>query len=566
MASCRTVRLPGNAESPTAIKHGVKGALIAQTYDEPATDPWMARPKDVTGTGVVHCGPWVRGPYESIQVNVDHRGCNIVGDAANEPSIAIDPTDPRRIVIGWRQFDTIESDFRQAGWAYSHDAGHTWAFPGVLQPGVFGSDPVLDADGDGNLYYYTLTRLGGGDFFKSTDGGVSWIETASDFGGDKPWMATDRTKGIGRGNIYFNAGSSEFYRSTDGGACFDPFYIPTPSFPTMSVGPDGTLYTAGLGRLFTKSINAQDPDQVPVFDPPLLLDLGGDIQVAWPPNPGGLLGQIWVATDHSDGPTRGNVYFLGSVDQSIEDQLDVSFARSTDGGVTWSEKVRVNDDPEGNGAWQWFGMMSVAPNGRIDAVWNDTRNYLDAPHDSLCELYYSYSTDAGVTWSENIPVSPVFDSRIGWPHAQWKLGDYYHMLSDNLGVNVAYAATFNGEQDIYFLRIGPWDCNSNEIPDEDDIACGGGNTCGGIPGSYDCNENGVPDECEYRGDFDGDGVTTLRDLAAFQRCFTGALGATGGLPASALAQDPCCRLFDLDVDDNIDLADLMIFQRSFNGP
>ena len=53
-----------------------------------------------------------------------------------------------------------------------------------------------------------------------------------------------------------------------------------------------------------------------------------------------------------------------------------------------SEKVRVNDDPEGNGAWQWSAMVSVAPNGRIDAVWNDTRNYLDAEDANLSELSY----------------------------------------------------------------------------------------------------------------------------------------------------------------------------------
>ena len=93
-----------------------------------------------------------RGAFESVQVNVDEYGNNITGDAANEPSIAVDPTDRSRIVIGWRQFDTTASDFRQAGWAYSHDSGQNWTFPGVLEPGVFRSDPVLAADLDGNIY------------------------------------------------------------------------------------------------------------------------------------------------------------------------------------------------------------------------------------------------------------------------------------------------------------------------------------------------------------------------------------------------------------------------------
>ncbi|PYL24791.1 MAG: hypothetical protein DMF44_04075, partial [Verrucomicrobia bacterium] len=33
------------------------------------------------------------GPFISYQANVDAQGNNIVGDAANEPSIAVDPTD-----------------------------------------------------------------------------------------------------------------------------------------------------------------------------------------------------------------------------------------------------------------------------------------------------------------------------------------------------------------------------------------------------------------------------------------------------------------------------------------
>ena len=56
--------------------------------------------------------------YDFAQVNVDSGGNNIVGDAANEPSIAVDPTNPMRIAIGWRQFDTVASNFRQAGWAF----------------------------------------------------------------------------------------------------------------------------------------------------------------------------------------------------------------------------------------------------------------------------------------------------------------------------------------------------------------------------------------------------------------------------------------------------------------
>ena len=37
--------------------------------------------------------------FTSYQVNVDANGMNILGDAANEPSIAVDPTNPSKIAI-----------------------------------------------------------------------------------------------------------------------------------------------------------------------------------------------------------------------------------------------------------------------------------------------------------------------------------------------------------------------------------------------------------------------------------------------------------------------------------
>src|SRR3954470_9563663 len=92
------------------------------------------------------------GSFISYQVNVDANGNNIVGDAANEPSIAVDPTNGNKITIGWRQFDTYTSNFRQAGYGYSTDAGLTWHFPGTLQPGVFRSDPVLDSSDTGDFF------------------------------------------------------------------------------------------------------------------------------------------------------------------------------------------------------------------------------------------------------------------------------------------------------------------------------------------------------------------------------------------------------------------------------
>src|SRR3954453_5759861 len=206
-----------------------------------------------------------------IQVNVNSLGQDIVGDAANEPSIAVDPTNPNRMAIGWRQFNTISSSFRQAGVAYTTNGGQTWT-ASVLQPGQFRSDPVLRADADGNFYYSSLNGDLTADVFKSTNGGASWGPPVYSFGGDAEWIAIDKTNGPGRGNIYqtwnvqfATVPNTNFTRSTNGGASFEnpttgPF--PYSKFGQLAVGPNGAVYSGGstldqTTHVFSKSTNAQ---------------------------------------------------------------------------------------------------------------------------------------------------------------------------------------------------------------------------------------------------------------------------------------------------------------------
>src|SRR5438876_11857722 len=96
------------------------------------------------------------GPFTSFQVNVDANHQNILGDAANEPSIAVDPTDGNKMTIGWRQFNTVNSNFRQGGWGYTTDGGTTGTFPGVLENNVFRSDPVTNSNETGTFFYLSL--------------------------------------------------------------------------------------------------------------------------------------------------------------------------------------------------------------------------------------------------------------------------------------------------------------------------------------------------------------------------------------------------------------------------
>ena len=488
------------------------------------------------------------------QVNVNGLGQNILGDAANEPSMAVDPTAPNRIAIGWRQFDTITSNFRQAGRAYSRDGGRTWTNPPPLTPGIFRSDPVLRCDKNGRLYYLSLTNTGPGGFscqlFTSLDFGATFDGGIEALGGDKSWFTVDQTNSSGSGFLYQNwsiggVASQAFSRSTNQGATWlQPTVTGIPVWGTLDVNTSGDLFIAGIpsaGSTTTtfrvvKSANARNSAVTPTFT---MADfpMGGSINfsVSPGPNPGGLTGQVSIAVDRSGGARDGWVYVLCSVNPSGTDPCDVMFQRSANGGTTWlAAPIRVNNDAAGANNWNWFGTMSVAPNGRLDVVWNDTRESGNA---TLSRTYYAFSNDGGDTWQGQTPITAQWNSIVGWP-SQNKIGDYYDLWSDRVGAFLAMSATLNGEQDVYCIRINGYDCNGNGIDDAVDIA----------NGTTDCNGNGIPDSCEIAAgvpvicnacyaNCDGVGGLTGNDFQCFLDKFVGGQSyadcdGVGGLTAN----------------------------------
>ena len=300
----------------------------------------------------------VEGP---VQVNVVAGSGNVVGDAANEPTLAVDPSAPDRMVAAWRQFDDAGATLRTAGWATSVDGGRSWTFRGAVEPDVFSSDPVLAADSDGRFYLlglddgYVSCRLN-----VSDDGGRSWEPAIPARGGDKPWLAVDRD----RRHVYVNwdssyscCGSSSFARSIDAGETFEEAVEidPAPALGTIAVGPDGEVYVSGILDVATfavaRSDDARDPGVTPTFTV-TEADLGGSFGFLEEPNPEGLAGMPWVVVGRAVGPQRAPVYLLASVDPPGADPLDVHLVRSDDGGATWSEPVVVNapDGQDGSGS------------------------------------------------------------------------------------------------------------------------------------------------------------------------------------------------------------------------
>jgi hypothetical protein len=127
---------------------------------------------------------------------------------------------------------------------------------------------------------------------------------------------------------------------------------------------------------------------------------------------------------------------------------------------------------------------------------------------------------------------------------QSKLGDYYDMISDDNGAFLAYAATYNGGQDVYFRRILQCDYNVSGRCDVDDLnsLLQEGPIDVGVPVSPGGND---------RFDLNGDGLLDLSDRDAW-------LSQAGNANGFASPY----RLGDANLDGFVDGSDFNIWNGS----
>jgi len=287
----------------------------------------------------------------------------------------------------------------------------------------------------------------------------------------KPWIVVDNSKGPGRGTVYLTFTHKEpggacplcqLTRSTDRGET----WLPPVSLPyslgahtRMAIGPDSEVYVAGhtcsasrcpdgTGFRVLKSTNAYTREaSFSEMCTPCPVSLGGEWTGVANGCPNGKnLGQIWIACDNSAGPFRGSLSLACSVDPPGADPMDVMFAWNRGDGSAWTSPVRLNGDNAE--AWQWFGTMSMAPNGRIDVVWNESQN----ASCTTSQLMYAYRVAGKTSWSRPATITNSWTMGTGW-----HIGGYYHMVSDDAGADLAIARVDKGPcgvgRNVYYLRI-----------------------------------------------------------------------------------------------------------------
>jgi hypothetical protein len=152
-----------------------------------------------------------------------------------------------------------------------------------------------------------------------------------------------------------------------------------------------------------------------------------------------------MACDISTGPNRGNIYVtwtnIGVPGTNSGSDADVYMIRSEDNGTTWSDPIRVNQDPSGQGRKHYFGWITSDPaTGTLSVVWYDDRNVSS----NKCEIFCGNSYDAGDTW-EDFKVSDVSFTPSPIPGmASQYFGDYLGISARNGKVYPVWTDNRNG--------------------------------------------------------------------------------------------------------------------------
>jgi hypothetical protein len=145
---------------------------------------------------------------------------------------------------------------------------------------------------------------------------------------------------------------------------------------------------SALPQLVARSTDQGRTWSVTTLGPPVFTGTGSQTGIGWTPR-GGPHGTFLAAY-------AGTPATAGS-----SGSANILLQRSTDDGQTWSDPVIIDDDDPAQAFTSFYPQMGVAPNGRVDVVWQDNRDQ----HDYHFQVQYTYSTDGGVTWAHNVAVT-----------------------------------------------------------------------------------------------------------------------------------------------------------------
>jgi hypothetical protein len=328
-----------------------------------------------------------------------------------EPAVCMNPANPSDIMVA------AMPDFYYS----SVNGGLSWTTANVQSIWGVNADPVLLVDEQGRYYYLHLPDTIERVVCHRADNITSpfTLETSAAFNGthdvDKEWASYDPVNDrIFLSWTYFDTwGSNDpddstciyMSRSDDFGQSWsDPVRVSDTKGNAQggnysvhgsynTTGPNGEVYIAWWapqGLMFDRSPDGGNtwlPEDVNITNAHvnwIYTIPGVNLAVTFPV----------IACDRSGGPDNGNIYICWADKRNGSSNTDVFIVKSSDGGLTWSDPIKVNDDPPGR--HQFFPFITVDQvTGKVWLVFYDRRNYAD----NSTDVYMAVSNDGGDTFT-----------------------------------------------------------------------------------------------------------------------------------------------------------------------
>jgi len=267
----------------------------------------------------------------------------------------------------------------------------------------------------------------------SSDGGRTFAppyDISQLSGSEHPWLS------VGRGGVVHASHWSKGFGK--------PLASPTLPIPIARQDPVPIYYVSSHDHGKTWNRMAIDPGVQAYYRPPV---------IAADPNSDAVY-VVWYSTVE---PMNFALTGQGA------DRTEIFLRASLDGGKTWGERRTVNDDA-GKGFNHSLPGVSIAPNGRVDIAWSDSRNS-PRPQASpgrdkgLLDIYYASSEDQGRTFSPNQKINDrAIDRSLGVWSNSVNASVATGMASTNSEVDFAWQDPRAGSneaqsEDVYFATI-----------------------------------------------------------------------------------------------------------------
>jgi len=420
-----------------------------------------------------------------------------VTDATNvsesENSIFVDPSDSDHLL---NSNNSTSWNGGSVGTLYgansflSEDAGLTWGGSAQGAGGGNSGDPTTAINLEGSrMYVNFISGSGGMGIAYSTNNGSTWssVAAAPNPGqlADKNHMWIDNSPSSSyEGNIYiawtaFGGGNSddiEFVRSTNEGVNWSSKINISSGVNAGSHNQGVNLQTGLNGEVYAlwaiydswpqdeKAIGfAKSADGGATFAPAtrIIDNIRGIRNTEVGKNHRNNSFPV-LAADISNSAFSGNLYAvwtnIGVPGVNSGSDADVYVIKSEDDGENWSDPIRINQDPTGQGKKHYFPWITCDPEtGILSVIFYDDRNV----GSNQCEVYCANSMDGGETW-EDFKVSDVSFTPSAIPGlAGGYMGDYLGIVARG---SMVYPCWTDNRGGLFMTYVSPYVTNNLPKP------------------------------------------------------------------------------------------------------